>query len=540
VHTHAPAGSGLPLLDVPARDRAQLRADDLVVALGGRVILDHLDLTVSPRSRLAVVGENGRGKTTLLHALAGRLDPTAGGVRLVGTLGLAEQELDAAGRTVGDLIADALRGPRAALAAFDAAAGRLATGGPGAQDAYAAALDVAERFDAWDAERRLDQALDALGACTDRDRPLERLSVGQRYRVRLACLLGADVDFLLLDEPTNHLDAGGLRFLTARLLAHAGGVVLVSHDRALLRDVAEQVLDLDPTRDGRPRLYGGGYPGWQAGRDAELARWTQEYQEQEAERARLEQSVRAAQDRLVTGWRPPKGSPRHGRQSAAPGIVQAFHRRQAELEAHQVGVPEPPLPFRMPQLPSRGGATLLRAEAIAVPGRLDTPVGLTLRAGDRLLVTGPNGAGKSTLLHVLAGGLAPSRGTLQRSRSARIALVAQETARPAPGLSAERAFVEGTGGRVELAGLGLLDRAARRTLVGHLSKGQLRRLDLAVCLAGEPEVLLLDEPTNHLSIPLVDALTEALRVTPAAVVLATHDRQLLADLAQWPRLELGH
>src|SRR4029450_10851775 len=106
-------------------------------------------------------------------------------------------------------------------------------------------------------------------------------------RARAASLPGPAPDFLLLDEPTNHLDAAGLDFLTARLREHPGGIVLVSHDRALLADVTTTIVDLDPSRDGGPTVYGGGYAGFQAGRAAALARWEQEYEQQQAEHARL-------------------------------------------------------------------------------------------------------------------------------------------------------------------------------------------------------------------------------------------------------------
>ncbi|TFI40156.1 ABC-F family ATP-binding cassette domain-containing protein, partial [Micrococcus endophyticus] len=137
------------------------------------------------------------------------------------------------------------------------------------------ALETATALEAWDAERRIDVALEGLSACTDRTRPLNSLSVGQRYRVRLAVVLGSAVDLLLLDEPTNHLDAGALEHLTRALREHPGGVAVVTHDRALLKDVAETFLDLDPTSDGRPRQYAGGYAGWEKGRRAERAAWEQ-------------------------------------------------------------------------------------------------------------------------------------------------------------------------------------------------------------------------------------------------------------------------
>ena len=217
----------------PARHRAQLTASDVSVMRGVTPVLNHVDLVVTPASRVAIVGENGRGKTTLLHALAGTLVPDSGTIQRIGTLGLAEQEMDSTdNRTVGQAVAEAIAEPLAALATLDDAAAALAEGSSEAAEQYAAALEDAEALDAWDAERRVQIALEALDAETDMTRLLADLSVGQRYRVRLACLLGAEDDFLLLDEPTNHLDRSGLDFLTMQLRTRNGGVVIVSHDRA--------------------------------------------------------------------------------------------------------------------------------------------------------------------------------------------------------------------------------------------------------------------------------------------------------------------
>ncbi|MET8219538.1 ABC-F family ATP-binding cassette domain-containing protein [Streptomyces hirsutus] len=536
---------------VTAGGSARLRAEGITVTRGSHRVLNGVTVTVSARSRIAVVGENGRGKTTLLHVLAGLLAPDEGSVHRAGTTGLARQELSARdGETVGTLTSEALAPSLAALRTLDEAALALAEGDDlAADDLYAAALDTATRLDAWDAERRVDVALEALGACTDRDRPLSTLSVGQRYRVRLACLLGARHDILLLDEPTNHLDAGGLDFLTRRLREHDGGLAVVSHDRALLRDVADRFLDLDPSRDGKPRLYAGGYDAWQDARRRERERWEQEYAEQQDEHRRLKDAVSKARDRLSTGWRPDKGTGKHQRQSRAPGVVQALNRQQDALDAHRVDVPEPPSVLRWPDLGVRPGAPLLRAHGVAVDGRLAGPVDLTLDGGDRLLVTGPNGAGKSTLLAVLAGALDPTQGHVRTAKGTRVVRVTQETAAQDPGLTAREVHARHVGrlvargllrdaDAVPLGALGLLDSDALRTPVGRMSQGQQRRLDLALALAGRPGLVLLDEPTNHLSSTLVDELTDAIRATSAAVVVATHDRQLLRDLAHWPRLEV--
>lgn len=533
----------------PARQRAQLIASDVSVMRGATRVLNHVDLTVTASSRIAVVGENGRGKSTLLQVLDGTLTPDGGTVQRIGTLAVAEQEMSADDdRTVGQTIADAIAEPLAALASLDEAARSISAGGAGTDERYAAALEHAEGLDAWDAERRVRRALNALDAETDPARLLGDLSVGQRYRVRLACLLGADHDFLLLDEPTNHLDRSGLEFLSSQLRARAGGVVVVTHDRALLSDVAETIVDLDPTPDGRARVYGNGYAGYREGRMAERERWEQEYDRQRAEQARLQDSLTSAQNRLVSGWRPEKGTNKHGRATRAGGLVQSVHRRQEQLEAHAVTVPEPPLHFRFPDLPTRTGAALLSAERVSVAGRFAQEVSFSLSHRGRLVVTGLNGAGKSTLLAVLAGELRPDTGSVRMPQSVRLGFLRQETALPlhrrASEVFAEHADALEVAGilnaseAIGLSQLGLLRARESSKRIGELSMGQQRRLDLALVLAAKPHVLLLDEPSNHLSIALVDELTDALRATQAAVVISTHDRQLLRDVDDWPPLRL--
>ncbi|MDP9797638.1 macrolide transport system ATP-binding/permease protein [Catenuloplanes nepalensis] len=519
---------------LPARARAQLTAVDIHIARGGAPVLRGAGLTVTPGSRWGIVGENGRGKSTLLAVLAGTLEPDSGTVRRAGTLGLAEQELHATGdATVGDVIDAELRDARAALAALDAAAEALSRDEPGAAGAYDHALTAAEALEAWDADHRVDAALAALGAERDRARPLAELSVGGRYRVRLACLLGAEHDFLLLDEPTNHLDDEGLAYLTSRLSTTRSGVVLVSHDRALLAAVVTSVVDLDPTRDDLPRVYGDGYAGYLAGRAAERERWAEEYDRQRAETARLTANLADARDRLVDNWRPDKGTDKHKRATRASSQVRTFHRRQDELAAHAVTMPAPPLRLSLPELPRNAALTL---DGVTVAGRLETPVTLTVGPSGRLHVDGRNGAGKSTLLAVLAGRLRPTTGTRRAGKNQRIGFLAQES--PEPGVTTARRLFAAAGGSVELESLGLLDRGELDRPVRELSTGRRRRLDLALVLARRPHLLLLDEPTNHLSIALVDELTAALGGTNAAVVLATHDRALRADVAGWPRLDM--
>ena len=533
----------------PARQRAQLIATGISLTRGTALVLHEVDLVITPSSRVAIIGENGRGKSSLLHVLTGALTPDSGTVQLIGTVGIAEQEMDAEeNRTVGQVVAEAIAAPLTALAALDAAASALTRGESGAEDGYTTALEAAEALDAWDAERRVQIALEALSAETDPTRQLSALSVGQRYRVRLACLLGADHDFLLLDEPTNHLDRDGLEFLTSQLRSRTGGVVVVSHDRALLIDIAETIVDLDPTPDGRPRIYGNGYAGYREGRAAERERWKLEYERQQSEHARLQDSLSSAQNRLVSGWRPEKGTNKHGRATRAGGLVQSVHRRQEALQAHAITVPEPPQVFRFPELVTRTGAILLRADGVSVTGRLSRPATISLAHRERLVVTGPNGAGKSTLLNVLSGDLLPDTGAVRRPESTRLGFLRQESELP-PDRRASDVFSTHIASLISagelsdseavgLSQLGLLRPRETGKKIGDLSMGQRRRLDLALILAQRPHVLLLDEPTNHLSIALVDELTDALGATQAAVIVSTHDRQLLRDTADWPHLSL--
>ena len=384
----------------PQGASAHIRAESIHVTLGDRHLLNGVDVTVSAGSRLAIVGDNGRGKTTLLHVLAGVLTPDAGVVTRVGSLVLVKQDMTTeCDRTVGDLIAEAIAPSAAALDALDEASAALAAGDDAA-DAYAVALETAALLDAWDAERRVDIALAGLDACGDRDRILSTLSVGQRYRVRLAVALGSAPDLLLLDEPTNHVDAAGLSFLTERLQDHAGGLALISHDRALLHDVATSFLDLDPSRDGMPRMYAGGYQGWIEGRQRERVSWEQDHAAQVAQHADLTRAAAEARSRLSQGgWRPDKGTGKHQRATRAAGVVQAFNRRVEDLERHEIDVPEPPMRLAWPASSARPVQGVLNASNLTLEHRLDIPVSLDVSGGDRLVVTGPNGAGKSRCWH---------------------------------------------------------------------------------------------------------------------------------------------
>ena len=522
--SHPTPHSGLPHVTVRG----------LSVARAGTTLFTGLDLTATAGRCVAILGENGRGKSSLLATITGDLAPSAGTVDVHGHLAIAHQHLPAEpGMTIGDLTKDAIGPSLTALSTLEQATMALADGAPGAESAFADALGVAESLDAWSAKRRIGIALQALSALTEPGHLLEEMSVGQRYRVRLACILGGDYDVVLLDEPTNHLDHEALEFLTDSIKRHKGVVIVVSHDRALVRDVADTIVDLDPTPDGSPRIHGDGFDQYHHSRQAMLGRWRQDHRDQQRLRERLTGDLEEAQSRVDTAWRPPKGTGKHTRASRAPGVVQAVKRAQAAVDAAPVPMPHPPLELDFPDLKARPGATLIRCSDLTLVNRLTLPHPLEITSGDRYVITGANGAGKTTLLDLLAGLYPPGTGTV--SHHARIGYLTQES------IQAPDSPALGEVGKAGEAAIrfGLLSPEAARKKYTEMSMGQRRRVDLATILATDPQLLLFDEPTNHLSMHLVDQLTEALHDTPAAVVLVTHDRQLLRDTEHWNRIHLG-
>jgi macrolide transport system ATP-binding/permease protein len=544
-----------------------LVADAVTYAYPGRAVLERVDLVASDGARIGVVGENGAGKTTLLRVLAGELDPQGGVVRVVGRIAVVAQELDVGpDATVGTLTGEALSGVRvvaaqldAAIAAFDHDSGDLG--------ALGVVMARAEQLAAWDVDRRVDEALTRFGAPRDPQRRLDELSVGERYRVRLACRIAERADILLLDEPTNHLDAVGIEYLTAHLRSWPGVVVIVTHDRQLLDDVMTAILDLDPSMDGGPVLYGATrYATYRFMKDQALRRWRARHAAERKRAETLAAQLDASYEGLSDAWRPLKGSRPNRRATHARSHVKAADRLIQRLEAAAVEVPVPPLELAFPDLPTLppryASGPLLELRAPRVNGvahrvRLDLAgTRVELPPSGRLLVTGPNGSGKSTLLAALAGSVPMSRGTRTLATGVRLGILGQEGAPGSAGpigpasMSGFDAYARcaldllAAGALdpdqlVPVAYLGLLTEEDLERPLAELSVGQRRRFDLACAVLAAPHVLLLDEPTNHLSIGLVDELTAALRATSAAVVVATHDRRMRADLADWPQLELG-
>ncbi|MEB8341205.1 ABC-F family ATP-binding cassette domain-containing protein [Streptomyces endophyticus] len=532
---------------------SQLVLKDVTYGYPDRPVLDRVSLSVRPGEKACVIGENGSGKSTLLRLIAGELAPAEGSV-VVGADGgtgyLAQTQPLPPGATVQDAVDAALAELRDLERRIAEAEASLGSAGPGALTAYADLVAAFEARDGYRADARLEAALHGLGVPhLARTRPLGSLSGGEAARLGLACVLAPRPELLLLDEPTNHLDDQALSWLEERLRAHRGTVVAVTHDRVFLDQVAGAIVEVDGDRHSLAR-YGNGWDGYLEQRTTARHRWEERYRAWSDEVDRQERIAEDTSARLSGGWRMRDSSTfakfsKHQRsvEGQVSGVVRNARERLRRLRADPVPRPPEPLRFRVGGGPEGGGPEggapaggdhpFLRpveVTGVAVEGRLAVE-GLVLEPGSRTLVTGPNGAGKSTLLALLAGRLAPDRGTVQLPP--RIGYLTQEVAYGGTAKPLLDAFAAGLGGLPEehaqtLLALGLFREEDLAVPVRDLSVGQRRRLDLARLVTRPADLLLLDEPTNHVSPALAEDLDEALAGYAGTLVVVSHDRRLRA------------
>jgi ATPase subunit of ABC transporter with duplicated ATPase domains len=529
----------------------RITADRVAFSLADGRTLFH-DITLGfGRERTGLVGPNGVGKSTLARILAGGLEPTAGTVARRCAVGVLPQDFQVRGDV-----------PLAAVLGIDR---RLAA----VERVYAGAADPAE-LDAiggdWDLRERAEAALDRLGlGHLPLDRPVLRVSGGEATRVALAGLSLAEPDFLVLDEPTNNLDAAGREALYAWVRGWGGGLLAISHDRALLRAM-DRILEL--TERGA-RLYGGNYDAYRARRDAEDAAAARELASAEgalrasrrrAQEARERQDRRNRQGRenratanmpaIMLGMMKERSDHTTARLRDAGARVVEEGRERARAARERVEE-RAVLAVELPPVDLPAGKTVLELEDVAVrhPGA-EAPAlqGVSLRVvgPERVAVTGPNGAGKTTLLRVILGELAPTAG------SVRLGIAPAEVAhfdQAARRLDPERSVLEcyraanpdvgETHSRTALARFLFTDDAVHQP-VGTLSGGQRLRAALACVLNGwaPPKLLVLDEPTNHLDLDSLAALESVLRGYRGALLVVSHDASFLDAIGVERRVEL--
>ena len=495
-------------------------------AHGDKVILDDVTLSFYPGAKIAVVGPNGMGKSTLLKIMAGIEEVSNGDARLTPgyTVGILQQEppldddktvIENVRMAFGDMIAKVDRfnkigeemcDPDCDMDALMAEMGKL--------------QDEIDAADGWDIDSKLGQAMDAL-QLPDSDMPVNVLSGGERRRVALCKLLLEAPDLLLLDEPTNHLDAESILWLEHFLHNYQGAVLAVTHDRYFLDNVAEWICEVDR---GHLYPYKGNYSTYletkaarieaQGNRDAKLAK----RMEAELEWVRSSPKARQAKNKA---------------RLARYEEMEAEARASQKLDWTDIRIPVGP----------RLGNKVLEAHHLhkEFDGRvLIDDLSFTLPRNGIVGVIGPNGVGKTTLFKTIVGLEPLTSGELEVGETVKISYVDQNRSGIDPDKNLWEVVSDGLDhmmvgetevpSRAYVASFGFKGQDQQKR-AGVLSGGERNRLNLALTLKQGGNLLLLDEPTNDLDVETLSSLEAALLEFPGCSVVISHDRMFLDRVA---------
>ena len=495
-----------------------LRLEQLQLAYGTHVLLDGADLVLERGERLALVGRNGTGKSTLLRLVSGETLPDGGTIwRAPGLkIGVLAQELpEADGQTIFDVVAGGLPEAGALLSEYHHLVGDEAPD----MRRMAELQTRLEAIDGWSFHQRIDVVLTRLGLPADAE--MSALSGGWRRRVALARALVAEPDLLLLDEPTNHLDLDTIAWLEEQLLAFNGAVLFITHDRAFLSKLATAILELDRGRLGR---YPGDYARYQAQKAHELeveAREHAEFDKKLAqEEAWIRQGIKARRTRNEGRVRAleqlrRERSERRERQGTANLAVDGGERSGKRV-------------VELSHVTQRFGD-----EAVI------RDLSLEIQRGDRIGFIGRNGAGKTTLLKILLGELEPTEGQVRLGTKLQVAYFDQLRA----GLEPEKTVYDNVAQGSDRVSVGGRDRHVMSYLqdflfspervrqpVKALSGGESNRLLLAKLFTQPANVLVLDEPTNDLDMETLELLEELLLDFEGTLLLVSHDRAFMDNV----------
>ena len=439
-----------------------------------------LDLYIGERDRLALIGRNGVGKTTLLRCLTGEIDPDEGKRTIVPGTHVVLLEQDPQMPPEGSLLDWVLAG----------------TGAPQAHEAAAMA--------------------DQIGI--DLDRPAATASGGERRRAAIVRALAQSPDVLLLDEPTNHLDLGAIEWLEDWLKRFKGAFIVISHDRTFLKRLTKSCLWLDRAELRRAEIGFGGFDAWTERVYEEEARAAEKLDAKLAIELRwLERGVTARrrrnQGRLakLEGMRAERAAMLGASGAAKLGLAKDQARSKSVIEADRVAK-------------SYGDRAIVR------------DFSLRIQRGDRIGIVGPNGAGKTTLLKLLTGEIAPDSGSVTRAKTLSGIVIDQQRKLIEPGKTVRDVLAHGgdwiavRGRKKHIKGYlkeFLFAPEIADAPVGSLSGGERSRLLLAREFAREANLLVLDEPTNDLDLETLDLLQEVIADYDGTVLIVSHDRDFL-------------
>lgn len=493
-----------------------LSVNELSIQRSGKYLLEASNVVVTSSSRVAVVGANGCGKSTLFSLLQGELSADHGTISLpAGTrISHMAQETPALHRPAVDFVLDGdqlFRNTQEAL---------LHAEKRGDGMAVARCHQGMEDIDGYSAPLRARKLLEGLGITEGlHQKPVADFSGGWRVRLNLAQALMCPSDLLLLDEPTNHLDLDALVWLENWLLRYSGTLIFISHDRDFIDRLATHVLHFEQQK---LTLYKGDFNQFEVARVARLAQMQQMYQKQQTRITEIQDFVR-----------------RFGAKATKARQAQSRLKELARLAEIAPAHVDSPFSFAIPCSDNLSSPLLVLDDAVI--GYADRvvlhKVSLSLLPGVRLGILGGNGQGKSTLVKALAGELSLSAGSRIAGEQLSIGYFAQHQLEkldtgltPLQMLQKDKPAATEQEIRNFLGGFGFPGSQVL-TMPLHFSGGERARLALAIIAWQQPNLLLLDEPTNHLDLEMRHALNVALQDYPGAVIIVSHDRHLLRAMA---------
>ncbi|NVK02486.1 MAG: ATP-binding cassette domain-containing protein [Oceanospirillaceae bacterium] len=498
---------------------ALIQFDQVCLSLGPRAILDHVDLQIEAGERVALVGSNGAGKSTLLSIVAKRQDLDSGTYRRDPTARIAElpQSLPAADeRSVRSVVAEGLADLQALRQQYD----KLLEQGESADlSALERLQHELEASDAWYLEQRLERVMTELDLPADK--LMSELSGGWRRRAALGAALVQQPDLLLLDEPTNHLDIETIEWLEQVLLNFRGGLLFISHDRALVDRIATRIVELDR---GSIASFPGNYTQYLERKQKMLedeARHNAEFDKKLAQEERwIRQGIKARRTR------------NEGRVRALKQLrVDRAERRERQGKAR----------FDVEEA-VRSGKLVTELKGVNLnfgEQKIIDQFSLRIQRGDRIGLIGPNGAGKSSLLRVILGQQEPDQGSVRIGSQLVVGYFDQLRGQ----LDPEKSIIDNvSGGResIDINGRSrhiisylqdfLFTPERARTPVKALSGGETNRVMLAKLFSQPSNLLVLDEPTNDLDVETLELLEEILTEYQGTLLLVSHDRQFLDNI----------
>ena len=491
-----------------------IRLDSLTLQRGAQRLIDHADLNLHYGWKVALIGANGAGKSSLFKLILGELSQDTGDMTTPPRHKIAHmaQEVPSTDRRAIDYVLDGdleLRELQAKLAKAEAE-----------HSTHIGELHAQiEAIDGYRAESRAFTLLNGLGfSNTDATKPVNTFSGGWRIRLNLAKALMSRSDLLLLDEPTNHLDLDATIWLEQWLNAYPGTLILISHDRSFIDATADQVVHL---YQQKLTLYKGNYSAFERMRAERLAQQQAAFDKQQERIAHIESFVRRFKAKA-------------SKAKQAQSRIKELERMEMISAAHI----DSPFSFRFDASDKISSPLLNIYNAdlgYGVESKILNGVSLTLVPGQRIGLLGRNGAGKSTLVKSLVGDLALLSGERATGEHLKIGYFAQHQLealdmnasvllhlqRIAP--KASEAELRSFAGSFGFSGDDALE------AIGRFSGGEKARLALALIAWHKPNLLLLDEPTNHLDLEVRHALTLALQGFEGSIILVSHDRHLLAN-----------